>query len=194
MSKQDSLVRTRTIFMNIITNNIILEKWKSKEKNCLFNNINSSIIIKYHKTRIFTTCKSGCNNADFEYGNFTNWVGYTGSCCPVVMTSNGLNTVGPPGDTYPQQMITGPLTPGTDPNSCNQITYVDNLPGGGVYSCRLGNSEINCHAERLEYSLVVSLANANFIMNMQLYWMTPGMLRLTSQDSKLPLWILPVIN
>ena len=128
------------------------------------------MIIAGSSFQVKAQTSSACANADFEYNSFVNWVGYTGSCCPVAMTSLGFNTVGPPGDGQPQHYITSGF--GTDPNTPNpgslpvagvQIPYV--APNGGFHSCRLGNSSINNHAERLIYSMNVTTQNDLFY-----YW------------------------
>lgn len=93
---------------------------------------------------------SSCVNADFEQNSFLNWVGSTGSCCPISMFANGI--------------ITGRHTimsgPGFDPNSNNQIPVV---APGGTYSARLGNDDINSEAEQLRYSFTVSAQTELFI-------------------------------
>ncbi len=33
---------------------------------------------------------SSCTNADFELADFSNWIGSTGSCCPVNTTTPGI--------------------------------------------------------------------------------------------------------
>lgn len=99
---------------------------------------------------LFGTAQSTCPNADFESGNFSNWTGYRGSCCPIVANTpgivNGRHTI----------MSGG----GMDPFSNGTVPVV---APGGTYSARLGNSNVNAQAERLTYSFLVDASNALFI-------------------------------
>jgi gliding motility-associated-like protein len=95
--------------------------------------------------------QSACTNSDFELGNFNGWNGELGSCCPISTSSStiisGRHTI-----------MTGT---GTDPNTCNNVTYV---APGGTYSARLGNSNVGREAEKLTYTIpVVDASNALFI-------------------------------
>ena len=91
-----------------------------------------------------------CANADFEQGTLSGWQGQTGTCCPVNTPVNGIV----PGR---HTIMTGS---GTDPNACNQITYV---APGGTFSARLGNSSTGAQAEKLFYSIAVTTNTALFI-------------------------------
>src|SRR5690606_3426290 len=69
-----------------------------------------------------------CVNAAFELGNFTNWTGATGSCCPINTPTNGI--------------VNGRHTivtsPGTDPVTGNGLQLA---PGGNyTTAARIGNS------------------------------------------------------
>lgn len=87
---------------------------------------------------------SQCENADFEYGNFTNWTGRRGFCCPIVLPTNGI--------TNGRQTI---MTQGIDPNSCGGL----NMVYQGNFSARLGNSGTGSRAESLRYSFVITPNN-----------------------------------
>lgn len=87
---------------------------------------------------------SQCENADFEYGNFTNWTGRRGFCCPIVLPTNGI--------TNGRQTI---MTQGIDPNSCGGL----NMVYQGNFSARLGNSSTGSRAESLRYSFVITPNN-----------------------------------
>ena len=94
---------------------------------------------------------SSCTNSDFELGNFNGWSGQTGTCCPI--------------STTPSVIISGRHTimtgTGTDPNTCNVVSYV---APGGTYSARLGNANNGRQAEKLTYTIpVVDASNALFI-------------------------------
>lgn len=91
--------------------------------------------------------QSACTNADFEMGNFTNWTGQTGTCCPINTGANGLSTapVNSATGTGRHVIMTGN---GTDPNTCGNVPVV---APGSIYSARLGNSSVNNQAERLRY-------------------------------------------
>ncbi|MFN5325045.1 MAG: hypothetical protein ACK5C5_09015, partial [Bacteroidota bacterium] len=90
----------------------------------------------------FAQQTSTCSNADFELGNFSNWSGTTGGCCPIISTAtgivNGRHTI-----------MTGN---GFDPFSNGNIPVV---APGGLFSARLGNSNIGAEAEQLSYSFSV---------------------------------------
>lgn len=93
-----------------------------------------------------------CENADFEYGNFTNWTGFTGMCCGMGITTPGIV----PGR---HTIIT---TSTLDPNTNNVISTMPTV-GGGAYSVRLGNSNVGSEAEKLKRSFTVGPANQLFI-------------------------------
>lgn len=94
--------------------------------------------------------QSTCPNADFEQGNFNGWTGYRGGCCPITANIpgivNGRHTI----------MSGG----GMDPFSNGTLPVV---APGGVYSARLGNSNVGAQAERLAYSFLVDATRALFI-------------------------------
>lgn len=90
-----------------------------------------------------------CDNVDFEYGNFTNWTGSIGNCCPINTPTNGIVA-------QRHTLLTGA---GADP-IIPQIPVVS--PYGGTYSVRLGNSSIGAQSERLRYTFTVTAANPNF--------------------------------
>ncbi len=91
----------------------------------------------------------GCPNADFSFGNFQNWTGGTGICCPTININvpnvivNGRHTI---------------MTPGTD----NIVPMLQRVPPGYNQSARLGNSSGGRQAERLAYSFVVNNQNTLF--------------------------------
>ena len=93
---------------------------------------------------------SSCANADFEQNNFANWVGTTGSCCPINSTAPGIV----PGR---HTIMSGP---GTDPNTNGALSVV---APGGQFSARLGNDNIGAEAEQLSYQFSVDPTNALFI-------------------------------
>lgn len=87
---------------------------------------------------------SQCENADFEYGNFTNWTGRRGVCCPIVLPTNGI--------VAGRQTI---MTQGIDPNSCGGL----NMVYQGNFSARLGNSGTGSRAESLRYTFLITPNN-----------------------------------
>lgn len=118
------------------------------------------LMLLFFSTKSYSQVSTGCNNADFEYGNFTNWTGYRGTF------SNGIVTITYTGINAMAQAIT--TGAGTDPNTINPangnpIPVV--APNGGLYSCRLGNSGSNNDADRLTYTFVVSNSNDIFYYN-----------------------------
>jgi gliding motility-associated-like protein len=105
---------------------------------------------------------SDCPNADFESGNFSNWQGKLGSCCPVATPNNGIV----PG----RQTIISSY--GTDPNTCNQLQIHPAFTGGKV--CRLGNDNTGSESEQLIYPLVVDSNNALFVYRYAVVLEDPG--------------------
>lgn len=89
-----------------------------------------------------------CINADFEAGNLSGWTlssgfhpGYNAlGCCP---NPGGQQTI-----------MTGA---GTDPYGNFPVVFP-----GGSFSLRLGNSQVNGQADRVEQTFQVSASNANF--------------------------------
>lgn len=102
----------------------------------------------------------GCPNANFSMGNFSNWVGYTGSY------SNPASSVGIVGGRH-----TIISAPGTDPFSCGGLQMI---PPGSSSSARLGNSNTGAEAEKLTYNLLVSPQNALFIYKYATVLEDPG--------------------
>lgn len=97
---------------------------------------------------------NGCPNANFGYGNFTNWVAYTGtynSCCSTVGVVAGRHTI-------MSSPINDPIVGTTCANGPLPV-----IPPGSGYSARLGNSGVNYQADRLRYTLTVDSSNALFI-------------------------------
>ena len=103
-----------------------------------------------------------CGNVDFELGNFTGWMGTTGTCCPINLPGNGI--------------VAGRHTimsgAGTDINTCNQVPYVS--PLGGTYSARLGNPINGAQAEGLNYTFTVTTNTALFTYQYAVVFQDPG--------------------
>ncbi|HLG33505.1 MAG TPA: PKD domain-containing protein [Bacteroidia bacterium] len=106
---------------------------------------------------------SHCPNTNFESGNFSNWLGYTGSCCPVSATV--------PGIVYGRHTILS-APQGTDQNTCGGLQITPSFVGGRV--CRLGNDNIWYEAERLVYSMTVDQYNALFVYRYAVVLEDPG--------------------
>lgn len=94
---------------------------------------------------------SSCPNVGFDDGNFSNWAGGTGYCCPITINNTDFAAT--------RHTVMGGT--GTDPNTDGAITVV--APGGGPYSARLGNNSTSAQAERLAYTMVVDASNALFV-------------------------------
>ncbi len=104
--------------------------------------------------------QSGCPNADFSMGDFTNWVGYTGtftSCCPTQGIVNGRHTI-----------ITAQ---GTDPRTNNQLQLI---PPGATVSAKLGNENVGYEAERLTYTINVTPQSNLFVYKYAVVLEDPG--------------------
>ncbi len=98
-----------------------------------------------------------CPNADFTMGNFTNWVGTTGT----YNTPQTFNLTVPGIITPAYHNIMA--VPGIDPNTAGGLQFI---PPGYTVSARL-NSQPNTGgaASQLSYSMVVDPTNALFIYN-----------------------------
>ena len=84
-----------------------------------------------------------CPNANFEYGDFTNWTGRRGFCCPIDLPFAGI---------FPGRQTI--VSAGIDPNTCGGLSTVYD----GNFSARLGNNQNNARAEGLYYTFTVSPA------------------------------------
>jgi len=114
-----------------------------------------SFIFPYH-----SKAQSGCPNSDFSFGDFTNWVGYTGTftaCCPTVGIVAGRHTI--------------INAPGTDPRTGNLLSV---LPPGSSVCAKLGNENVGAEAERLRYTLTVTPQSALFIYKYAVVMEDPG--------------------
>jgi gliding motility-associated-like protein len=81
-------------------------------------------------------------NSGFEYGNFSNWLLYTGSCCPIVANYQS----GPVNNRHE-------ITSGANTDPYGGFPVV--APGGGSYSMKLGNDNVNSQAEKARYYVQV---------------------------------------
>ncbi len=100
-------------------------------------------------------------NLDFETGTFVGWVGGTGQCCPINITKSGIVA-------SRHTIMEGK---GFDANTCDNIPVV---APGGLYSARLGNSNIGKEAETLSYTLNITEANSLFIYKYAVVLQDPG--------------------
>ena len=118
------------------------------------------VIILFHFSVLNINAQSGCPNADFSMGNFTNWVGFTGSftsCCPTNGIVNGRHTI--------------INAPGTDPRTGNNLSV---LAPGTTIGARLGNWSVGAEAERLRYTMTVTPQNNLFIYKYAVVLEEPG--------------------
>lgn len=98
---------------------------------------------------LHTFAQSPCEpNIDFEFGNFSNWHLFTGSCCPVNVT--------------PSTAIAGrhSITSGTAVDLYGGFPTVD--PANGVYSLKLGNAINGAEAEGARYYIHVPTGSNNY--------------------------------
>jgi gliding motility-associated-like protein len=91
-----------------------------------------------------------CSNTDFEFGNFSTWLGELGQCCGMGSFSSGIQS-------GRMAIMSGN---GTDPYSNGDIHVVS--PFGGSYSLRLGNYFVGGEAEIMEKKFIVTPENASF--------------------------------
>jgi len=102
-----------------------------------------------------------CPNVDFSMGNFTNWQGRTGTCCPI-----NLPTLG-----FVAGRHTIIAAPGFDANTGGGLV----LPAPGFTRvARLGNAVNGAEAEGLSYTLTVDPTNALFIYTYAVVLEDPG--------------------
>lgn len=133
---------------------------------------------------------SNCANVDFELGDFTNWNGGTGTCCPITINLPGLVIPGSHEITNMTMVedagisacIGTPFTPtvacqpsnfgqpGFDPWAGFPIV----CPNGGTYSARLGNACVGAHAEDLTYLYTVTPLNTSFTYSYACVLQDPG--------------------
>lgn len=88
-------------------------------------------------------------NIDFEQGNLSNWLFYTGTCCPI-------NTPTLSGAVFNRHV----LTSGTALDPYGGFPVV--APGGGTYSLKLGNNGTSRQAERARYFVRVPTGTGNY--------------------------------
>jgi len=106
------------------------------------------------------TSAQNCTNIDFSMGNFTNWQGRTGSCCPINLPT--------PGIVAGRHTIMGA---GVDGATCGGLTLP--APGFGQV-CRLGNNGTGAQAEGISYTYVVSPATALMVYTYAAVMEDPG--------------------
>lgn len=90
-------------------------------------------------------------NIDFEYGNFTNWTCYTGTCCPIVTP-----TTTPPVNGR-HNIMSGATT-----DYYGGFPIVS--PGGGSYSARVGYDTNGLRAEKIRYYVDVPPGVVNYCL------------------------------
>ncbi len=118
------------------------------------------IILIFFICPIWGQNNAGCPNANFSNGNFTNWLGYTGTYANPAATFgivNGRHTI--------------ISTPGIDPNTCGGLQMI---PPGSTRSARLGNSSTGAQGERLTYTMSVTAQNSLFIYKYACVLQDPG--------------------
>lgn len=125
----------------------------------MLNRLPLMLILVFLSLNIKAQLNQDCPNANFAMGDFTNWGGYTGTCCPINVPNVGIvagrHTI---------------MTPGTDPI----VPALQRVPNGFTQSARLGNSSTGAQAEALEYSLNVTAQNSLFIYEFAVVMEDPG--------------------
>ncbi len=122
----------------------------------------------FYTSNLFSQ-SAGCTNSDFEQGDFTNWTGQTGTCCPINTPTNGLSTAAMnANDGVGRHVI---MSNGNDPNTCNVVPRVS---PGSIYSARLGNSAVNNQAEKLRYQFTITPQSALIIYKYAVIMEDPG--------------------
>ena len=102
------------------------------------------------------------SNVDLELGNFTNWILYTGTCCPINMTNIG------------QVNNRHEITSGSATDPFGGFPIV--APGSGNYSIKLGNWSVFSEAERVRYYVQVpaNVNNYSLIYRYAVVFQDPG--------------------
>jgi PKD repeat protein len=105
-----------------------------------------------------------CPNIDFSFGDFTNWSGFTGSCCPITTPTAGFG--------INRHVITN--APGTDVTQGGVIAVLSNTPPGYQKAARLGNENVGRQAESLRYSYIPDSTSSIFRLYYALALQDPG--------------------
>ena len=103
---------------------------------------------------------NNCPNLDLSLGNFTNWVGFTGTppnggCCPINTPIIGI--------VANRHVVT--TAPGTDQTQGGPIAALTNTPSGYPRAARLGNQLTGRQAEALRYTYTPTMNTALFEYN-----------------------------
>lgn len=168
ITKEDAFLLTEFDETSIITElkqkGIPESEFNSIIRHKKLDYINAKKGIVEDKTTFFSfqeTFSGPCDNAGFESGDFTNWMGATGMCdgmplTPPTWTSGFVSTrhtitSGSGYDSYAINITSG----------LPEIPLV--APGSGTYSTCLGNSQIGAETEYLRYQYVVSPIDTSFI-------------------------------
>jgi gliding motility-associated-like protein len=106
-------------------------------------------------------------NIDFSFGNFNNWLCYTGTVSSGPAFTWTLS--GPVGGSAPTGVpaTTGgsrhALTTGTGTDPYGGFSAV--APGGGLFSLRIGNEQTGAECERMRYNIHVPVGFNNYSFN-----------------------------
>lgn len=114
-----------------------------------------------------------CPNANFNIGDFTNWVGRTGTCCPIAVPTLITPT---PGNTFivnNRQTLVGPPF-GTPFDAVVTGNQLPTHPPGTTRAARLGNSGTGAQAEALEYNFVKATGNELLTVKFAVVMQDPG--------------------
>lgn len=123
-----------------------------------------------------------CENINFSEGDFTNWIGYTGSVVSldIELPDEGI--------VYGRHTIMDSISNKFDPNTGNLLKCT---PPEYRYAARLGNDKVGGEAESLEYKIIVDQTNNlltwKFAVVMEEpghYWREQPRFKITLRDSK----------
>lgn len=111
----------------------------------------------------YLSAQSTCPNSDFSMGNFTNWQGRTGTCCPLNLPNVGIVA-------GRHTIMTGA---GTDPNTGGGLPVV---PPGYTASARIGNPGTGAQGDGIQYTFTVApdSSNALFLYSYAVVLEDPG--------------------
>lgn len=131
------------------------------------NNMLKTLPLLFFLLSVLSTSEgvAQCDNVDFEDASFMGWQAYYGW----ISEFSGINTPNTGVVNGRHTIISGT---GTDPYSCGNIPLVP--PGSGTYVVRLGNSNDDAQAERLQYEFNIDSESTLIVYKYAVVLEDPG--------------------
>ncbi len=105
-------------------------------------------------------------NIDFEMGDLSGWSYYTGSCCPLVISTTAVPPIACRHTLTQASGLVGCTsspTPGFPPMARDEYgNFPIVAPGGGTYSLKLGNKSVSRQAERARFYVPIPAGADNY--------------------------------